>query len=182
MNVTGGQLKGAKLLPPKNRSTRPITQQDKIRLFQVFGESLSGANFVDLFCGTGSVGIEALSLGASSCTFVDSSYSSFKVLKKNICNLSLEDRSVLYQKNVYGCYKRIATGSDFIFAGPPYKAHYYLKSLAMFEDIEASIESGPLYILQTSKQCRSGSITKNIENINWIQCRDILFEFYKGRG
>ena len=90
MRIIAGQKRGMKLLSPKTTDTRPITDRVKESLFNVLQNygSLEGKYVADLFCGTGSLGLEALSRGAKLVIFVDRGSGVIKSLKKNIENYS----------------------------------------------------------------------------------------------
>ena len=84
MRVIAGSAKGAKLLSVPGKTTRPITDQVKEALFNIIGVDMEGKLFLDLFGGTGAVGIEALSRGAEHVVFLDINYRAVKLSRK-IC-------------------------------------------------------------------------------------------------
>jgi 16S rRNA (guanine966-N2)-methyltransferase len=84
MRVVAGQAKGRKLKSPKTISTRPIMDRVKTALFDILAVRIKGARFLDLFAGTGSVGIEALSRGAAHATFIEMNMSMLKLVRENL--------------------------------------------------------------------------------------------------
>jgi len=84
MRVVAGQAKGRKLKSPKTISTRPIMDRVKTALFDILAVRIKGARFLDLFAGTGSVGIEALSRGAAHATFIEMNMSVLKLVRENL--------------------------------------------------------------------------------------------------
>ncbi len=137
MRITGGIFGRRNLLVPKSDAIRPT--QDRVReaLFNILAPEISGATFLDLFAGCGAVGLEALSRGATSATFVEANRKHIEVLKKNVatllpphpsegssrhCEASLRDAVAIHTADAY---KWIATytGTGFTigFADPPYK-------------------------------------------------------------
>lgn len=124
MRVLGGKLAGRMLCDPtakRKRSLRPMREAVRAALFSILGDSVEGAQFLDLFAGTGSVGIEALSRGVSSCVFVDSSEESCKIIRKNLENLGL--RAEVYRLDAFGAielFHRRSAQFDLVFVGPPY--------------------------------------------------------------
>ena len=93
MRVVTGEAKGRKLKAPKTAGTRPIIDRVKTALFDILSTRVDDARFLDLFAGTGSVGIEALSRGAASATFIELNYSVLKVVRENLKITGLGDRA-----------------------------------------------------------------------------------------
>ena len=93
MRIISGKYSGRKIITPKGKATRPSTDRFKETLFNIIENSLKidlkGKNILDLFAGSGSLGIEAISRGARSCTFIDNSSKSIKAIEDNIYSLRL---------------------------------------------------------------------------------------------
>lgn len=90
LRVIGGSARGRRLRTVPGATTRPITDQVKEALFNIIGADIQGASFLDLFAGTGSVGIEALSRGAADCLFVDKNRLPIEVIRQNLRLTGLE--------------------------------------------------------------------------------------------
>ena len=134
MRITSGEFRGRNLLVPKGDEVRPT--QDRVReaLFSMLGSLVEGANFLDLFAGSGAVGLEALSRGARLATFVELSPRHVACLEKNIANLKAEARTRVVRADVYaylstlsnlsptpsGSLPSTANAYDLVFADPPY--------------------------------------------------------------
>ncbi len=130
MRITGGLFGRRNLLVPKSDAIRPT--QDRVReaLFNILAPEIAGATFLDLFAGCGAVGLEALSRGAASATFVEMSRKHVEVLKKNVatilpprhCEASLRDAVAIHTADAYK-WLATYTGPGFTigFADPPYK-------------------------------------------------------------
>jgi len=120
MRVTSGTLRGRRIEVPK-AGTRPT--QDRVReaLFSILGERVTGARFLDLFAGSGAVGLDAWSRGAEEVRWIDSDSRVATVLKKNVSTLCGDDRGVLVC-DAYQFLKRGGDGVpfDLVFADPPY--------------------------------------------------------------
>jgi 16S rRNA (guanine966-N2)-methyltransferase len=84
MRITGGEVRGRRLESPKGMAIRPTSDRVREAIFNIIGQDLSGLNVLDLFAGTGSLGIEALSRGALHALFVDNSQKSINLIKKNL--------------------------------------------------------------------------------------------------
>lgn len=125
LNVTAGELKGRKLYSPKSRVVRPTGARVREALFSIIGENVLEANVLDIFSGSGTIGIEALSRGAKSCTFVESSAGVIEVLKRNIKELGLRERTSIIPLDATKAIKMIKNSNeknkfDIIFLDPPY--------------------------------------------------------------
>jgi 16S rRNA (guanine966-N2)-methyltransferase len=131
MRVVAGSFKGQRLAAPKRRSTRPT--QDRVReaLFNLLGP-VRGVAVLDLYAGSGALGIEALSRGARSATFVDTDPAAARVIRENLARLGIEDAAVA-RAGVPGFLRAAARRGerwDLAFCDPPYRlAHRLAKDL-----------------------------------------------------
>jgi 16S rRNA (guanine966-N2)-methyltransferase len=120
MRVIAGRAGGVRLMSPKN-GVRPTMDRVKAAIFSSLGEIVIGARVLDLFAGTGALGIEALSRGADSALFVDEDRQSISAIEKNLSKTHLAGR--VRQQDVFGFLKNAsATAAKFqiVFADPPY--------------------------------------------------------------
>lgn len=92
MRIVGGVLKGRRLLCPRGLATRPTSEKVREALFDILGDRVVGKDFLDLFAGTGAVGLEALSRGARRAVFVERSAGTFRILRENIVRTGMEGR------------------------------------------------------------------------------------------
>jgi 16S rRNA (guanine966-N2)-methyltransferase len=97
MRVTGGKQRGERLLDLEDERIRPMRAAVRTALFNIIRELVKGSRFLDLFAGTGSVGLEALSRGAEECTFVDRLPEAVRLIKQNLAKLGLTGRAKVYQ-------------------------------------------------------------------------------------
>lgn len=121
MRITGGRLKGSRIAVPRGLSIRPTTDKTREAVFSVLGEDIMEARVADLFCGSGALGIEAISRGAESVLFVDSSKSVLFNLKKNIKNLDILNKTNIKLLNAFNIRPKILKNISIVFADPPYK-------------------------------------------------------------
>jgi 16S rRNA (guanine(966)-N(2))-methyltransferase RsmD len=123
MKIASGTLRGRGLESPKNADMRPTTEMCRQALFNICQHACEGAKFLDLFAGSGAIGIEALSRGARESTFVDSNTNCIKCIKANLTKLELTKSSKVIFGNVFDVLKRLGKQSakyDIIYADPPY--------------------------------------------------------------
>ncbi len=122
MIITGGKLRSRKLRPIRGSSLRPTSNKVKQAIFNVLGSQLSGAKVLDLFAGTGSLGIEALSRGAEFCTFIDNSSQSLNLIQKNLEHLDLFRNARTFLTDLHKPFRSLFAEQkfDLIFADPPY--------------------------------------------------------------
>lgn len=123
MRVISGIAKGKKLKAPVGLNTRPITDMIKGALFNVWSARISCSKLLDLFAGSGSVGIEALSRGAQKVVFVDNSSEAIKVIKENLSNCKFEKSFQIYRNDVFKVLvllERNEDKFDLIYIDPPF--------------------------------------------------------------
>jgi 16S rRNA (guanine966-N2)-methyltransferase len=124
MRIISGKAKGVKLSALSSKQTRPILDRAKESMFSILGNTILDSVVLDLFAGTGSLGIEALSRGAERCLFVENSTNAIKVIKKNIREANLLKRTVVLKINVFRLLDFIKNKDikfDLILVAPPYK-------------------------------------------------------------
>lgn len=120
MRVIAGSAKGRQLRPPPGRGTRPITDRAKESLFSMLGPGIAGQRFLDLFAGTGSVGIEALSRGSAQVTFVERSARAVANIRHNLQLTGLADRAEVVTRDVFAYLREPPPHPfDVIFVAPP---------------------------------------------------------------
>ena len=121
LRVSGGEARGRRLKAPKN--IRPTQGLVKQAIFNMAGPDIEGANVLDLFAGSGALGIEALSRGAASVTFVDRQPRGLAILRQNLDVLGLKERSKVVRSDVVRWLEAspdAIKGAGFVFLDPPY--------------------------------------------------------------
>jgi 16S rRNA (guanine966-N2)-methyltransferase len=135
MRIIAGTLKGRRLAPVHGR-TRPTAAKVRESVFNILGDAVLGVRVLDLFAGTGALGIEALSRGAAATVFVEDHPGALKVLRRNLEDLGLGDRTTVWPLPVMVALKKLAgrgESFDLAFLDPPYgggAADAALKALA----------------------------------------------------
>lgn len=150
MRVITGKYRGRKLNTPENYDIRPTTDKAKEALFSILTNEIYGSRVLDLFAGTGSLGIEALSRGAEYCVFADSSRQSLNLVKENLEHCKVEeDTKVMagdYRKVLKQLGDRIEDGLeeafDIILLDPPYNKGLLDDAFALIEEGGVLAEGG----------------------------------------
>jgi len=152
MRVVAGELRGRRLSSVPGRETRPTSDRARAGVFDWLRERVSGARVLDLFAGTGALGIEALSRGAREAVFVERSRSALRVLRGNLTALGLEGRARVVERDLArGLGPLAAKGSGFqlVFADPPYEGDW-LARLVSCETLFRILEPGAVVIAERS--------------------------------
>ncbi len=120
MRVIAGSAKGIRLAPVAD-GTRPLSDRAREGLFSSLGSEVVGARVLDLFAGTGAVGIEALSRGAATALFVESSAGAIRTIRENLRRTGLEDRGEIRRAQVMRVLGAGEGAFDVVFLDPPYR-------------------------------------------------------------
>lgn len=142
MRVITGQAKGRRLEELPGLDTRPTTSRVKEGLFSAIQFDIEGRRVLDLFAGTGQLGIEALSRGAASCDFVDSAPAAMKVIQRNVRTCGLEGRSGFHQKDFTTFLSRSREKYGIVFLDPPYASGYLERALELISTIDIVVGNG----------------------------------------
>src|SRR3990167_1932519 len=136
MRIIGGALKRRKLYFPKTFQTRPVTDRAKETIFNVLGTTCESASVLDLFAGSGSLGIEAISRGAELVCFVESGHEAASCIKKNLELLGLEAAGTVLKTTTELAIKRLqneAKTFNLIFLDPPHNKGLIKKILHLLD-------------------------------------------------
>ncbi len=142
MQIVAGKYRHRKLESNPGETTRPITQRVKVALFDRLQPELQGARVADVFSGTGTIGLEALSRGAASVVFIENDRRAVDRLRRNIASLKAETETLCWQTDASKCSFRPRGGESFlpydvVFFDPPYLFTTRLKSGTMlFRSLE----------------------------------------------
>lgn len=137
MRVIAGTARSLPLKTPKNMATRPTTDRIKETLFNILQPYLSDCVFIDLFSGSGAIGIEAISRGAQKCYFVEQDKEAAACIADNLKFTKFADRAVLLRQDVLnGIYHIFEKEADIVFMDPPYGKEYEKKVLDALRDVK----------------------------------------------
>ena len=137
MRVITGTARGKRLKELPGLDTRPTTDRVKEGLFNVIQFDIEGRRVLDLFAGTGQLGIECLSRGAAFCDFVDSAPAAVKIVRENLAATALTERSAVHQRD-FTAFLQSLRGQkyDLIFLDPPYAQTSLERALEIIADID----------------------------------------------
>jgi 16S rRNA (guanine966-N2)-methyltransferase len=175
MRIIGGKFKNRVLEAPKGLKTRPTSSRVKESLFNISQPYLEGANFLDLFSGSGSIGIEAISRGACFVTFIENDLQAHRCLKTNLEKFNLQDQSILIKQDVLNSLSslEVKTPYDLVFMDPPYGLsnghHFYfeviLKTLVFREMLSEKVR------VFVEESCKNLPKEENILGLSLVKIR-----------
>ena len=143
LRIISGTLGSRRIKTLRNTNLKPTPEKLREKIFSWLMSDINDARCLDLFAGSGSLGIEAISNGADSCTFVEQNPNLYKNLKENISTLSLEEKTKLHRTRAEDFVRRFKdVPFDIIFFDPPYERDYYNNFFKIF----------------LSKLCKKGSM------------------------
>ena len=155
MRIISGQLKSRKISFPKNRLTRPMTDRTKETLFNVLGNLIVGKHVLDLYAGSGSIGLESLSRGALTVTFVDKADWAIRVIQRNLLELGLNDKAKVIKGDalrVIEKFKKAGSGFSIIFMDPPFQQGLVKKTLLKLDQSGIVLPFGQVVVGHTRQE------------------------------
>lgn len=145
MRVITGSAKGRPLKTVKDRAVRPTSDRVKESLFNIIGPRVVDASFLDLFAGSGSVGIEALSRGARVCVFVELQSAHLRIVAENLKTTGLQDRAELIRRDARAALADLGNRGrrfDLVFVDPPYGQNLVPEVLTLIDARGVLAEGG----------------------------------------
>ena len=164
MKVISGKYKGRNILGYNIDGTRPTMDRVKESIFSMLQSKINDSICLDLFAGSGNLGIEALSEGAKCCYFVDHNKKAISVLKENINNIGIDNCFIVYD-DYLKALDSFNIKFDIIFLDPPYNSNYIEKSIEKIIDNDLLSESGLIV-------CESDSIDRIVYPDNLVAVKD----------
>ena len=150
MRGIAGSARRLLLKSPEGLDTRPTTDRIKETLFNMLMPNLPDAVFIDLFSGSGGIGIEALSRGANKAYFVENNQKAVACITENLEHTHLSDRAVVLRQDVFAALRgSIRDTADIIFLDPPYQQEYDRKVLELLRDA-AFVTDDTLIVVEAS--------------------------------
>jgi len=168
MRIISGTARGTKLYSLEGMNTRPTLDRVKESLFNMINFKLQEANVLDLFAGSGAIGLEALSRGANKVFFCDKSREAINIINKNIEKTRFNEKSVVLNEDFLKVLEKLKQKGeefDLIFLDPPYETDYIKKSIEAILKNNLLKKDG-LLIAETDEEDRILEELKDFENIN----------------
>lgn len=163
MRVIAGKARRLPLISPEGKDTRPTTDRIKETVFNILQDEVPGCHFLDLFSGSGGIGIEALSRGAKEAVFVEFGKEALACIRANLNKTRLMDQATVLPVEVtYGISKLEKMGKkfDIVYADPPYQKGFEPKVLDLLAG-SGIVKPGALVILESSLETTPDYVDKN---------------------
>lgn len=175
MRVISGFLKGRKLDGYMVETTRPTMDRVKESMFASIQNDIESSTVLDLFCGTGSLGIEAISMGASKCYFIDNNKNIIKYLNTNIKNLNIKDKSIVIEKDYKEAllyFKNNNIKFNIILVDAPYKMEVMEEVIELVIKYDLLLDGG-LLVLEYSFD----KLKDNYQNLKLLKAKKYSDKF-----
>lgn len=147
MRIITGAARGTKLKAPKGMDTRPTADRVKESLFNILGREVIGKNVLDVFAGTGNLGLEALSRGAERAVFIDKATA--QIIEDNAEHTRLADRAIVFRGDVFAVLSRLNSQGerfDLVFCDPPYRMGLWERTLKLLDELPILNESAVVVV------------------------------------
>ncbi len=171
MRIISGTARGTKLVTLQGEKTRPTLDRVKEALFSIIQNKILDANVLDLFSGSGALGLEAISRGAKTAILCDNNIEAIKIINQNIEKTKMMDKTIVINDNYTKCLQILKNKDmkfDLIFLDPPYKTNFAVDAIKRIVALDLISKDG-LIIIETEDEQRE---TKYIEQID-ININDI---------
>lgn len=165
MRIISGKARGTKLYTLEGLNTRPTLDRVKESLFNIIQNKLLNATVLDLFAGSGALGLESISRGANKAILCDDNYNSINIIKKNIEKCHFEENIELLYKDYKKCLNQINEKVDIAFIDPPYAKNIAVDAIKIILD-KKILNDDALIILETDDEEREINELKEVNNIN----------------
>ena len=162
MRIISGKARGTKLFTLEGENTRPTLDRVKESIFNIIQNEIEGAKILDLFAGSGAIGLEFLSRGAENAVLCDKSRDAIEIIKKNIEKTHMNDKAKVFNVDFETCLEKVKNEKfDIIYLDPPYETDYIYKALQKIKELNIAKKES-LIIIETDDEQR---IEKEIQNI-----------------
>ena len=180
VRVISGVARGRTLHVPRGRTVRPTPSRAKKALFNIIGDRVVGCHFLDLYAGSGAIGIEALSRGAADVVFVEKRPNIARIIERNLAKTGLEEHAKVVVTDVAQAIKKLGKQSrmfDIVFADPPYNAKKTLEILQLVGRNDVLNENGLVVWEHASALGIPANIGK-LMSVKDVQYGDTSFAFW----
>lgn len=182
MRVIAGKYRSRHLKGPGALPLRPTSDRLRETLFNVLGPSIEDSLFIDLFSGTGAVGIEALSRGAREVLFVESNAKAARLIRENLETLDIRAGAELLEADALRALEKIATRrmvADFVFLDPPYEKNDAYLQVLEFLDASHLIAPQGIVIVEHFRKAELPERFERLECTRQLEQGDAILSFYR---
>ena len=154
MRIIAGKYRSLPLEAVKGSNTRPTTDKIKEAVFNSIGPYFEGGMMLDLYAGSGSVGLECISRGMDQVIFVDKSYDAVSTIKKNISFVKVNDQCTVYKMDALAALKRCASENkkfDLVYLDPPYAKEQNVKIMSLLCELDL-LQKGARVVVESLKE------------------------------
>lgn len=178
--VIAGSARGRKLKTVPGDGTRPVMDRVKEALFSILGTTVYEARVLDLFAGTGAVGIEALSRGATQAVFFDLSHAAIKTITENLQTTGLADRAIVRRVDALATLKQIPSGHfDLIYIAPPQYKGLWLEALQALDGNPGWLHDDGVVVVQIDPKEQQPIQLKHLEPYDTRRYGNTLLWFFE---
>ena len=188
MRIIAGKFRSRQLKSLKGMALRPTSDKLRETLFNILGELIVDARFMDLFAGTGAVGIEALSRGASEAIFVEKHPPTAALIQKNLESLDIRSGARVVASDAMKALERLAkepsaanTGFNILFLDPPYAETQQYKTVLAFLGAANLLAENAVVIAEHQRSLDLPESSGNLERVRVLRQGDAALTFYRFR-
>jgi 16S rRNA (guanine966-N2)-methyltransferase len=181
--IISGKARGVRLRMVPGDITRPVTDMVKEAFYNILGQDIAGASFLDLFGGTGSIGIEALSRGAAFCRFIDLNRAAVETIKANLDLTRLKENAQVIQADAFQYLNRpVDRTFDFIYIAPPQYKDMWVRAMTTLDNHISWLKSDSLVIVQIDPHEYKDLSLSHLEMVEQRKYGSTLLLFYELTG
>ncbi len=181
MRIIAGNFYNRPVVAPKGLVTRPTSERTRATVYNVCQMFVEGADILDLYAGSGAIGLEGLSRGARSATFVEEDHYALKVIEKNMETFGCKEQSIVLRGDVFPMLKLLGKQTrsyDIIYADPPYEHCNYHDLIALIDELQLLRPGGRLFVEAAAKPAIQIPALRNLERPKERKAgRSVLYEF-----
>lgn len=184
MRIIAGRLRSRKLASPPGTEVRPTSDRLRETLFNVLAQRCDEAVWLDLFAGTGAVGIEAISRGARQVYFVESEKKAARLIRDNLAALEISDGFEVQEREVASAIRLLdaqAIAADVIFLDPPYSHHGAYEQVLGFLSQSEMVGAATIVVAEHEKRFDPGEKLGSLERYRLLKQGDASLSFYRRR-
>ena len=178
MRVISGTAKGRTLKAVPGDSTRPILDRAKVPLFDILRGSLPDSTLLDLFGGSGQIGMEALSQGARHCVFFDTNAKAVATIKDNLATTQLTDKAEVRHTDAFVYLKNCAKSFDILFVAPPQYKGIWIEAMRIIAERPHLVNPGGQVIVQIDPKEYEALSLETLKETSQRKYGNTLFVFY----